>query len=464
MQITGAETDGFPDEAGSPTPPPRETDVIVIGGGLAGLAAAVTCSKAGVRVCLLESAGRVGGRVLTLRDPFDDGLSAEAGGEFVDGAHAVLHQFLAAYRLPLLPIPNGRRLFLLDGTVLRGESLTDFDPAAAADEQRLQAGSARLRARITDPRRPWLDAPDLDDRSVGEWLDGLHLSRMVRIHQQLWRTVDYGAPPEHLSLLQCARDEVLWQHAPDVPSGRVRGGMDRLPQAMAAELGARVVLNAAARTISQDAAGVTVAVQQGGVATTVRAAYAVLAVPPPARAGLALDPPLHGPQRAALLNLPMTRVTKLLLQVRRRFWEDHDSNGGSFTDGVVQATYETTAGQPGERAILTVYTADAVAGHLAALSEAERRAACLADLERLYPGCTQDIERVVTVAWDAAGPRGGAYSHFQPGQMRQFGPWLAQPFGRLHLAGEHTDQWQATMNGALASGARAGQEILDRLA
>ncbi|MBY0515189.1 MAG: FAD-dependent oxidoreductase, partial [Gemmataceae bacterium] len=38
-----------------------------------------------------------------------------------------------------------------------------------------------------------------------------------------------------------------------------------------------------------------------------------------------------------------------------------------------------------------------------------------------------------------------------------FAPWLAEPVGRLHLAGEHTDQWQATMNGALSSGRRAAR-------
>ena len=47
--------------------------------------------------------------------------------------------------------------------------------------------------------------------------------------------------------------------------------------------------------------------------------------------------------------------------------------------------------------------------------------------------------------------------------MARFAPALARPFGRVHLAGEHTDAWQATMNGALASGMRAAGEIHDRL-
>lgn len=50
----------------------------------------------------------------------------------------------------------------------------------------------------------------------------------------------------------------------------------------------------------------------------------------------------------------MTRVTKVLFQVRRRFWQAYGGNGRAFTDGLVQATYETTAGQSGDRAVLTV--------------------------------------------------------------------------------------------------------------
>jgi monoamine oxidase len=110
--------------------------------------------------------------------------------------------------------------------------------------------------------------------------------------------------------------------------------------------------------------------------------------------------------------------------------------------------------------VLTVYTGDQTADRVAALPEADRLAAILAELEQLYPGCSSEIERAVTVAWDHASQPGGAYSHFRPGDLTRYGPWLARPCGRLHFAGEHTDPWQATMNGALASGERAAREIL----
>ncbi|MGE3267285.1 MAG: flavin monoamine oxidase family protein [Chloroflexota bacterium] len=437
----------------------RRQTVVIVGAGLAGLAAAVTLTRAGVPVQLLEAADRVGGRVQTLREPFDDGLYAEAGGEFVDGGHQVLHAFLQEYQLPLLPIPAGQRLTRFDGVVRRGELLTDLGPEAAQDEARIAQETTALAARIADPSRAWEAAPDLDSQSVSAWLEGLGISRLARLYQHAWRTVDYGVEPDRLSLLQLARDERLWHQAPALQSGRVQGGMDRLPRAMAAELGDRLTLAARVTAIRQDDRAIHVEYVHAGSMASVEADYAVLAVPPPALRGIVLDPQPDGPRRDALEQLQMGQITKVLIQVRRRFWEDHGVNGRALTDGLVQATYETTAGQPGQRAVLTVYTGDRTAAAVAALPESERLAACARELEELYPGCSSEIERAVTVPWDASSASGGAYSHFRPGDLTRFGPWLAQPFGRLHLAGEHTDQWQATMNGALASGVRAAEEI-----
>ncbi len=53
--------------------------VVVVGAGIAGLAAAYELSRAGHRVTVLEARSRIGGRVLTLRAPFSDGHFAEAG-------------------------------------------------------------------------------------------------------------------------------------------------------------------------------------------------------------------------------------------------------------------------------------------------------------------------------------------------------------------------------------------------
>src|SRR5918995_7354584 len=61
--------------------------VIIIGAGLAGLSAAYELTQAGHDVAVLEARTRPGGRVYTLRDPFPEGLHAEAGATRVPDNH-----------------------------------------------------------------------------------------------------------------------------------------------------------------------------------------------------------------------------------------------------------------------------------------------------------------------------------------------------------------------------------------
>ena len=57
--------------------------VIVMGAGLAGLSAAYELTQAGHDVTLFEARTRPGGRVYTLREPFSDGMYAEAGARMI---------------------------------------------------------------------------------------------------------------------------------------------------------------------------------------------------------------------------------------------------------------------------------------------------------------------------------------------------------------------------------------------
>jgi monoamine oxidase len=54
----------------------------------------------------------------------------------------------------------------------------------------------------------------------------------------------------------------------------------------------------------------------------------------------------------------------------------------------------------------------------------------------------------------------GAFTVFYPGQMGAWSSIIARPEGTLHFAGEHTSPWTGWMEGALWSGERVVQEIL----
>src|SRR5437868_8184207 len=74
-----------------------QADAIVVGAGVAGLAAAETLARGGLRVILLEARDRVGGRLWTFRT--DDGHPVELGAEFIHGMPPAMFRRIAAARL-----------------------------------------------------------------------------------------------------------------------------------------------------------------------------------------------------------------------------------------------------------------------------------------------------------------------------------------------------------------------------
>ena len=101
--------------------PPTTTDVVIIGAGAAGLAAARTLHDADVDVLILEARERIGGRVFTHRDHSTSG-PIELGAEFIHGSAESVNGLLRQSNLLSVDV-EGRR-WLLAGQALR--PLDDF--------------------------------------------------------------------------------------------------------------------------------------------------------------------------------------------------------------------------------------------------------------------------------------------------------------------------------------------------
>ena len=119
-------------------PRPSTAPVVVVGAGLAGLRAAAVLKNAGRQVIVLEARQRPGGRVLTIRAPFDEGLYAEAGPIRIAGAHAAVLRAVREFGLSLLPFESstGAR-----GAIGSDSSAGAGTPGLKADERGLSANA-----------------------------------------------------------------------------------------------------------------------------------------------------------------------------------------------------------------------------------------------------------------------------------------------------------------------------------
>lgn len=439
--------------------------VTVIGAGLAGLAAAYDLHRAGWKVIVLEARSRVGGRVYSVRS-FLHGQVAEGGGEFIEESHTRMLAFAREFGLPLGRTGTwqgqdedwssfqGRSGRLADsslwGTDL-GEQVT-----------RVWRELAELGKLVPDPQLPQAarDAERLDRQSALDWIQSLDVHPLAKDHFIQHIRAEYTTEPDRFSLLDLARNAAMYYLSLGrAENYRVNGGNDRIPCALAAAL-PDMRLNTVVTSLRLQPEGVEVTYRQGDSYQTLHSAFAILAIPLTSARQIDFHASLPAPYRRLVDEVSYGAVTKVLIQYRRRFWEERGWNGRLVTDAPIGYTWHATSHVESEYGILTAYTGGEPAARLAALTDDERIELAVGEIEKLFPGSSGLVEHTATVAWPNEEFTRGSYMALAPGQVTAHWDSLMNPAGRLFLAGEHATPLQGFMEGAVESGQRAAARIL----
>ncbi|MEU0403834.1 NAD(P)/FAD-dependent oxidoreductase [Streptomyces sp. NPDC006197] len=415
---------------------------VVVGAGLAGLAAARKLQAGGEEVIVLEAATRVGGRTRTERDRLRHGQPADLGGSFIDLGQDRILRACAEFGVKLTPTinilkpgPDGRvdlSSVLRNTVVAEGRLLTPEECAKVADEVRAA-----------------LDAsPPVATESIASWTARAGLSPLAR---RLVRA-QAGANPVH----EPEETQMSMIHPPH--SGKtcwmIPGGADSLATAMAEGLDVR--FEQAVQLIRQDQETFEITVKTATDEFT--AANVIVTTPVTATRGIAFDPVLPEWKLQALVTTPMSQGGKVAGQYANGA-ELRSRLGASVTsDGPISFAW---AGPVSEQDTVVVYglAPDLSDGFL----RDERRALdALDDLIRIATGA--EAERIAGVLqdWTREPYAGGVVSNLMADFPRL--PALlarAVGWGMIHFAGEHTaDNWVSSMEGALRSGDRAADEVL----
>jgi monoamine oxidase len=433
------------------------TSVLVVGAGLAGLSAAVRLRKDGARVTVVEARDRVGGRVLTIRDGFAKGQHAEAGGDFIDHAQEDIRRLADQYDLPVRTILRQGFSFVRDkgrgkihGRPMKGERA--WKPIVDHAKPLIEA------YRRAEQRWESAVVRSIAQRSVAQWLDEVHADGNMRAMVRGLRGF-FLADPEDLSLLVLI--EQLASEAPGAePAGRIEGGNDRLPKAMAVELGEALHLNTTARAVHDNQTSVCTTVERaGGDRTQLNADYVILAVPVTTLHAIEITPDLPLEQAKVFERLRYGRVTKSLLQFDRRFWKRKGRSSAYGTDAPTGAIWDANEEQRGPAGILTLMAGGQASEDTQKILAQEGVQGLVHALDWLKPD-EAALLHSHHVTWEHDSWAQGGYAYFDPSFDPVWRSWLARPHGRLLFAGEHTSiTWQGYMNGAVESGIRAAAEV-----
>ena len=447
----------------------RRKKIIIVGAGLAGLSAAYELTELGHDVIVLEAQTRPGGRVLTLRDAFADGLYAEAGASRIANHHHFTLKYAELFHLVLDPFspPNSRSTYYVRGkriqvtpgqTVLWPYDLTPEERALGLQGMRQKYVRSMLAelGDVTNPNWPPSDILRKYDhlnrsdfwRARGASSDAVSLLSLGGIDDRLdtWSTL--------FMLRNQALNQKLEMYY------KIRGGNDLLPKSFASRLSEKIHYSAHVVSIEQTAQNVTAVFLKAGSHHKLTADYMICAIPFSVQRNISVVPPFSVEKQSAIEQLPYLSGTKIFLQTKERFWLKDGESGFATTDLPIREIWDVTYNQPGRRGILQAFPISLHSRQFTAMSEEARLNLTLQQIELIHPAVRKNFEGGRSKCWDEDAWARGVSAYYKPGQFTSLLPHVARPEGRIHFAGEHTSVWiDGWMQGALESGNRVAREI-----
>ncbi|HKZ77982.1 MAG TPA: NAD(P)/FAD-dependent oxidoreductase [Pyrinomonadaceae bacterium] len=439
--------------------PHQDLDVLVIGAGAAGLAAARDLSVAGLKVEVLEAAGRLGGRVYTLHEALSP-VPIELGAEFIHGRPRELFEILEASGL-LFCDSTDRHWHLRRGELIKSGEFWQKLEQLMADMKKVGPADCSFQDYINSLPD---DKESRETKSIAcLFVEGFHATRADRISVQALLklnaaadTID-GDKQFHILSGYDSVVEWLWQQAK--------------------RHGTRLQLNTIVKEIGWKTNRVeAICLTKDGVQQAA-ATRAVITLPlgvlqtPCEEAGAVLfDPLLPSDKKEAVNNLAMGHVLKIIFRFRERFWEKLTLPH----DGTRKPLWELGFIHSADHQFPTWWTrlpvrAPIIVGWVGG-PQAERG-------DNMLDSATDSLASILSVTkatvlqnleqsyfhdWTSDVFTRGAYSYV-PVNCVEAQASLSRPLANtLFFAGEATSQDHiGTVHGALASGHRAANEILE---
>ena len=468
---------------------PSQGRIAIVGGGIAGLNAALTLQDAGITSTVFEASDRVGGRMHSDTTSWLNAQTSEHCGELIDSGHKTILGLASRFKLQTVDLLGAEPIHSTDTDFFFGRYYTDaqaqadFNPVWNNVKKDVNAASyPTLYNNFTDAGRV------LDHMSIYDWIEsrvpGGHTSPMGQLLDVAYN-IEYGNVTQEQSslnliyLLGFSSNPGNFQiFGASDERYHIVGGNESLPKAIAAAL-KDVRLNHTLTAIAGKSDGTfDLTLKTGNTSITSNFDRVILAIPFSVLRTLDYSAAGFDPlKQTAITQLGYGKNAKLHLQFDSRYWNTQGpwgiGNGSTYSDTGYQNTWDVTRAQDGATGILVDYTGGGVPlasfkGDATDPKVAARFAKTfLSQIEPLFPGIAQHWNGRATLDVPLTNPfLLGSYSYWKVGQYTQFSGYekVRQPDpvkGKIHFAGEHCSQdFQGYMEGGAVEGARAANEII----
>jgi monoamine oxidase len=447
LKSFGAAALGFPVLLKSSSAQPQKRgrakrSCIVVGAGLAGLAAAYALKNANWDVTVLEARARHGGRIHSFRFAENPELVCELGGEWIGASHERMRALCREFDIPLKDHRFEASL-MRDGRVSR-PGTWDFSAQANAVFEKFKESYHHY----TERERQRLDRFDW-----WTWLEEIGYTPDDLLLRDLQDSTDFGESIRHVSAYAAA-SEYLESSPANEMDFKIIGGNTRIIEEFVKRIGQDSIRTGA--HVNE--------IQQRGGRVTVKAGRAlyqadacVCTVPARVLDQIKFDPPLPADQRDAAERLQYSRIVKNQILFNERFWGAEDFS--LVSDVTSHYYFHSTRDQRGTQGILCSYAIGEKADVLAAQSNVRRMEIITRDLSPFNARAMQSARAIQSMPWQRDQYTLGAYAVYRPGQWFTVRPVLQRPHGKVLFAGEHLADWQGFMEGAVVTGEAAAKAL-----
>lgn len=477
----------------------KDRQVLILGAGLSGMAAAYELQKLGYKCTILEARSRAGGRCWSPKKgslgletghkdqvaEFDDGLYFNAGPSRIPHHHQITMHYCRELGVPLeiynnvnesawyfaegkgalsnkkiraREIHNDMRGYMTEllAKAVDAEKvdtgLTKEDASKVIEYLRAEGGLDIDKLYKASARRGYIEAPGAGERA-GTLGDPHKLADIIRSGLA---DPDFYNVAEYTYELQMTMFQAV-------------GGMENIAKKFQEKVGNIIQFETEVTSIQNQAEGVIVIAKNAKGASEYKADYCICTIPLPVLTNVEHN--FSGDVSRAIDFVTYNNTGKIGLQFRRRFWEmDEQIYGGiTHTNNQLTQIFYPSNGYHSQKGILIgYYNFNEKAKAIGELAHADREKLALEKGSLIHPQYKEEFEQSFSVSWHKTKYNLGGWAVYNSKERQSVYKALLKPEKQVYFAGEHTTYLNSWMAGAFESArhtvaaihARAGQQAV----
>ena len=457
-------------------------EILILGAGLAGMAAAYELGKLGYQYTILEARERAGGRCWSIRKGssnvetggqvhtagFDEGQYFNAGPSRIPHHHALTLHYCKELKVPIQvynnvnentyyfsegkgPLSNKKVRVREVHNDMRGwmaellakgmdggkidAGMSKEDTLKVIEYLRAEGGLDIDKLYKASARRGYIDSPGPGDKE-GKIGDPMTLAAMA---ESGLLDPDFYNVAEYTYELQ----GTLFQAV---------GGMDRIAAAFEQRVGGQIHRGAEVSAIHNVEKGVKVVYKDAEGEKSITADLCICTIPLPVLSNI--DHNFSSDASRAIDSIVYMSTGKIGLQFKRRFWEEDEGIYGGIThtnNQLTQIFYPSYDYLSGKGILIGYYNFNEKAVATGNLSYEQREQLALDKGSLIHPQYRQEFETSFSVSWHKTKYNLGGWALYSQEERQTLYKALLQPDGQVYFAGEHMTYLNAWMAGALES-------------